>query len=318
MLDILAFSLNATLPVILFMVLGIVSRRFELLDAATAKKLNNLCFLVFLPGLLFYNVYNIDFTAEFSLGLVIYAAVTLAVMICLLSLILFPILGDRARAATYVHILCRSNYIMFGIAIAQNMFGEPGLRVAAMLIPVALIIFNFAAVILLSVGSIKEAGSTAVMIKEVLSGLIKNPLIVTSIVATLISVSGLVLPVWLYTTSRSLSNLAAPFCLIILGAQIDWKNLRENVRLVTTLTSARLIFVPLIMVPVAVYFGFRGPALAALFALYASPLAHSAAVMAQRYDVHAGFTTQVLAMSTVLGGFTNFVGIYILRYFELF
>jgi len=225
---------------------------------------------------------------------------------------------DRAKAATFVHMLYRSNYVMFGIAITQNMFGSPGLRVAAMLIPVAQILFNFTAVILLSFGSIKETGHLSETVKEVSLNILKNPLITTSIVATAISLSGLVLPVWLYTTSRNLSNVAAPLCLIVMGAQIDWKNLRENVRIVVVLSAARLILIPLIMIPIAVLFGFRGPSLAALFALYASPLAHSAAVMAQKYDVHPALTTQTLAMTTVFGGFTNFIGIYILRYLALF
>ena len=300
------------------MALGFICRHTGLLDQEVAKKLNNFCFQIFLPALLFYNIYSIDFSAEFSSSLVLFASLTIVGLICLLSLIFFPIFRDRAKAATFIHIFYRSNYSMFGISIAQNMFGATGLRVAAMLIPVSLIVFNFAAVILLSFGSIKGAGRLSEVVREISLNMLKNPLITTSIVAIAISLSGLVLPTWLFTASRNLSNVAAPLCLLVMGAQVDWKNLRENVRVVVLLSAARLILIPLIMVPIAVFFGFRGPFLAALFALYASPLAHSAAVMAQKYDVHPTLSTQTLAMTTVLGGFTNFVGIYILRYLQLF
>ena len=317
-MDILAFSLNATMPVVLCMALGLFSRRVGLIDKEIAPRLGNYCFSVFIPALIFYSIYSIDFSAEFSLRLVLFTGISITCLIIVLCLIFFSTLKDKAKAAAYVHLSHRSNYAMYGVALTQGMFGSAGLRVAAMLIPVAIILFNLAAVLLLSYGSANKDSSPGQMAREFLLNLLKNPLIITIVVALTISLSPLVMPAFLYATVQNISGVAVPLSLIVVGSQIKLSGLKKDVKDVAVISCMRLIVVPLIMLPIAVHMGFRGPALAALFAIFASPCANAGAIMSQKYNIYPDLANQTLATTTVFSGLTNFVGISILRYLQFF
>ena len=312
------FSFGVTLPIVLFMALGLFCRRASVLEAETAEKLNGFCFQVLLPALIFYNIYNIDFAAEFSASLMIFSVTAHVVLIAVLCAILFPALKDKAKAAGYTHLCYRSNYSMIGIAVVQNMFGDNGARIAFMLIPVTLIMFNLAAVILFSYAQSEEGGSVGAGLRNVCANILKNPLIVWSAVGVALSLAPVSLPGVVYHTARSLSAVTIPFCLIVIGAQINLQALRSNARDVIALSCVRLIVVPLVMVPIAVAAGFRGAALAALFAVYAAPAAAASAIMAHKYKIYPEIATQVLTTTTVFGGPTFFVGIALMRYLELF
>ena len=317
-MDILAFSFNATMPIILCMALGLLTRRVGLIDKDMSLRLGNFCFSVLFPALLFYNLYSIDFTAEFSLSLVLFTGITIVCLITALCIIFFSTIKDKARAATYVHLTYRSNFSMYGVALAQGMFGDIGLRMVAMLIPITLILFNFVAVMLFSYCSLKEGSPTGQLVREFLLNLAKNQLIIASVVGLLVSVSPITLPLFLYTTAGNIAGITVPFCLIVIGAQIDLSGLRQDVKTVVALSCARLIIVPMVIMPIAIYAGFRGPALAAVLVIFSTPCANSGVIMAQRYNVYPELSTQALAVTTVFGGLTNFVWISILRYFQFF
>lgn len=317
-MDILAFSFNATMPIVLCMALGMLSRRVGLIDKDMSTKLGNFCFTILLPAMLFYSIYSIDFAAEFSLSLVLFAGISQICLIAVLCLMFFSTIKDKARAATYVHLCYRSNYSMYGIALAQGMFGDAGMRVAAMLIPVTLILFNFVAVMLFSYCSVKEGSPPGQVVREFVLNLLKNPLIVASVVGLIVSVSPIIMPSFLHTTAGNIAGMTVPLCLIVIGAQIDFGGLRRDAKIVVVMSCARLVIVPLVMVPIAIYFGFRGAALAALLVTFSSPCANSGAIMAQKYNVYPELATQTQATTTVFGGLTNFAWISVLRYFELF
>ena len=158
-LDIFLFSINATLPVVLCMAVGIFVRWRKTVDAETSKRLSALCFKLFLPVLTFNNIRAIDFRSDFSSRLITCAFLGILVMFAALLLILGSVVKDKEWLAACVHVGFRSNYIMLGIPLAQNMFGQEGVRIASMLIPVATIPFNFLTLFLFSVADCKETKS---------------------------------------------------------------------------------------------------------------------------------------------------------------
>ena len=60
-MDNLIFSLNATLPVFLMMVLGIVLKKIGWVSESFASQMNKFVFLVPLPLLLFQDLATVDF-----------------------------------------------------------------------------------------------------------------------------------------------------------------------------------------------------------------------------------------------------------------
>ena len=89
----LIFSLNATIPVFLLMVLGMLFHAIGWIDDVFAAKMNRFVFLVPLPVMVFKELAEMDFSAAWDAKFVLFCffATFLSVMIAWgLSLILRP------------------------------------------------------------------------------------------------------------------------------------------------------------------------------------------------------------------------------------
>ena len=71
MSDIL-FAINATAPIVLMVVVGYFLKKLGLLEASVGKALNKLVFRVFLPAMLFLNMYKIESLADIDFTFVWY------------------------------------------------------------------------------------------------------------------------------------------------------------------------------------------------------------------------------------------------------
>ena len=212
----------------------------------------------------------------------------------------------------------RSNYILLGIPLAQNMFGQEGVQIAAMLIPVAIIPFNFLTLFLFSLA---DTGNTSVgaLLKSTLSKVVRNPLILSILFGIPFSLTGFAFPVFLEKTLQNIGGVASTFSLITLGTQIvlDRKQMGDVGKIVK-MTLTRLVFVPVVLLSIFVAAGFRGAELGALFVLFASPCANSCGIMARQYNIKPEFTAQMVGITTLFSGLTTFVGITLLKGLGLF
>ena len=71
------FSVNAVLPIILMAVIGYFLKRIGLLPPNLAKQLNALVYRLFLPTMLFLNVYKIENFSNMNVLFIIYGAVAI-------------------------------------------------------------------------------------------------------------------------------------------------------------------------------------------------------------------------------------------------
>ena len=71
----LVFSLNATVPIFLMMVLGMLFRKLGWMDEEFAAKMNKFVFLIPLPVLLFGDLAKVDFKEVWNIKFVIFCFV---------------------------------------------------------------------------------------------------------------------------------------------------------------------------------------------------------------------------------------------------
>ena len=84
-MDSFLFAVNAVSPIILTVVIGYLLKKAGLITQTLAKAMNKLVFRVFLPSMLFLNVYNISDIGTMDFGYVVYGAViVLAIFMCAL------------------------------------------------------------------------------------------------------------------------------------------------------------------------------------------------------------------------------------------
>ncbi|MBP1757403.1 MAG: transporter [Firmicutes bacterium] len=313
-MSVFLFSFNGIMPLILLVVLGFAVKHFGYLDQASIDKTTNFLFKVAFPISLFNSITSIEISEYFNPKLFIFAIGTILLIVVLLMLILPRFVKGNQQRGAMIQGIYRGNYLLLGYPLAQNLFGDAGVGPTAMLLPLVIFTYNVLAVFVLEYYGGEEAKADYL---RVIVGVIKNPLIIGAVVGAVFSLLRLELPLFLSRTVSDVAKIANPFALILLGGQFNWRRLGDKFHLVVWATALREALIPLLTTVAAILLGFRGPELGALFILFASPTAVTSFIMAKTMNSDGDLASQIVLSTTLVSGFSLFVGVYILRAFAL-
>ncbi len=328
-MDSLIFSLNAVLPIIIMVLIGYILKKAGFINFDFAKQLNKIVFRIFLPVMLFLNVYKIEDLSSFDFWYVLYAAAFSIIAFFIAIPIVMAVTSKNERRGVLLQATFRSNYALIGLPLAGALFGEAGEIVAALMSVVTIPVFNILAVISLTVFN-KDGGKVSP--KKILIGIANNPLIraimlgvvVLGIRALFVNfdvdfrISSLT-PIM--KVLEYLSGLATPLALISLGAQFEFSAIKELRREIIYGVAARTVIVPLLGLSVALlaFRGlFTGAHYAAFVALFATPLAVSTVPMTQEMKGDSALAGQLVVWTTLVSAFTIFVTAFTLHHIGIF
>lgn len=274
-------ALNAVSPLFFSMAAGFLAQKAEILTRQDVPKINKVAFQVFLPCLLFYNVYTSDLSAAVRPRLILFAVigVLLVSTVSVFGVLRFVPQPDRRGVISQG--VFRSNHLIMGIPIAQALVGSENLGPVALLVAVIALLFNLLAVIALESfrGGRAKTGT-------VLLGIVKNPLIISSVLGLVFLMLKLRLPKLVEQSIASLGSIATPLQLFLLGAFFRFSGLRRYVKPLAAVTCIKLLITPAFMLGAAAAFGFRGVEFVALIGVFASPTAVNSFTMVQQ--MHCG------------------------------
>ena len=336
MLAVLQYSFNAVMPIILLILLGVFARRKGFLEPPMLRKVRQM---------------------PVRMGVFMIASHCLLVLLgIILSGFLT---GERFRRGVLVQALFRSNYAIIGIPVTVALVGDIGGQIASFLQLPVVLFYNMVSVLLLSYYSDYEAQyrlygegplaesnqsreeqkkamaqKSGVDFGKILKGLVTNPLIqglLTGMVVLLIreviprGVDGELvfsmrndLP-WLYSSLQSLARMATPLALIVLGGQLEMKEIKGYRKELIAGVLMRLVGAPAVgfsLLYVAVRLGLLvvgRPEIAVVVAIFGSPLAVSSIVMANEMGGDGHLDGQIVVWSSIFGMLSLFVLISILR-----
>lgn len=294
------FSLNATMPLFIMMVLGFFLHKTPLLDDSFANKMNNFVFKVALPVQLFKNLADSDFHSVWNTKIVIFSFLVSLISIALVFGCSF-LLKDRSLQAEFTQASYRSSQALLGAALMTNLYGSTG-SLALILIG-AVPLYNVAAVTLLTV-MVPGGRLTRKTLLKTLKGIITNPIILGILAGLLWSLLGIPQPA---IFSRSVSNLAAtatPLGLIALGASIDLKKATACLKPTLMCTAFKLVIFPALFLPLAVWIGCRGELLAVMLVMLGSPTTVSCFSMARSMGHEGVLSSSTVMVTTLLSAFT--------------
>ena len=165
-------AVSAVVPIFVLIGIGLLVQRAHLLTKEELAHTNRLVFRVFFFFTLFSNIYNADFADGFNPRLMLFgaAAVTLLFLGGLAFSYLFEPLRKRRGAMTQA--IFRSNFIILGLPLVVNIFGEDGALVPTMMVAVIIPLYNIYAVLALET----FRGGTFRLL-PILRGVLKNPMI---------------------------------------------------------------------------------------------------------------------------------------------
>ena len=150
-----------------------------MVDEKSLNIMNRLVFRVFMSTLLFLNVYNIGDLSKLSidnLKLLGYAFIIIFVIVFLAWLIYMPKVKEKKKLSVLIQGVYRGNFVLFGLAIADSLYGKESLGTVSLLTAIVIPTFNVIAVILLEYYSGNEVNKIK-LIKQVF----KNPLIIATL-----------------------------------------------------------------------------------------------------------------------------------------
>lgn len=311
-MDNIIVSFNVIAPVFFLMVLGYFLVNYtSLADGKLTKQANAIVFKIFLPCMLFYNVYQSDIGSEIHsrIRLCIWAAGGLLILFVLLCLIVPRIVTQENQQGVVIQGIFRSNYVIFGVAVVQNMYGPKSTTTAAILSAILVPMYNFLAVVVLSIFGEKRENDW----KKIILDIIKNPLIISSVLGIIFSLLGIRLPTAVDTTVQDLAKLSTPIAFMILGGDLDFSKVKGNLKTAFVVLTIKMVILPLIMIPMVVMMGYRDADLLSGVLAYQTPVAVSSYIMAQQAGADGQLAGQLVVFSSVLSIFTLFVTIFILR-----
>ena len=309
----LVFSLNATMPVFLIMVLGYLLSKTSLINDSFANKLNNFVFNVALPVHLFKNLAEADFHTAWDGNLVVFCFIVALLSILIAFAVSFT-LKKKSLRAEFTQSSYRSSQALLGAALLQNIYGSTG--PLSLILIGAVPLYNIAAVILLTVltpGG-KANGKT---ILKTLKGIVTNPIILGIATGLVWSLIGIPQPVIFQKTVSSIAATATPMGLIALGASINFKKMANCWKPVLLSSFFKLVFFVILFLPVAISLGYRGEMLVAILIMLASPTTVSAFSMARSMGHDGTLSSSSVMITTIFSSFTFTIWLYILKSLSL-
>ncbi len=321
----LILGLNVVFPLLTYMAIGYGIKKINWISDKTIDEMNKLVFYVFLSVTLFLNAYNVErevLQQKENLMLVALSLFVLAVIIIVANLVCNRANVTKARKAVLLQGTFRSNLALFGLAVNTSIYGEVNSGYIAILIAVLVPVYNIVSVFLFSNAHSDNSVSTStnnktISYKKVFVGVLKNPLVVASVLGIIFTLLNIQLPGLILGTLNGLSRVATPLAFVLLGAGIVFGNMAKNKKAIISTTFAKLIIVPLFAVGLALLLGYRGEPLVAVMCCFASPLAVASYTMAVEENVEPDLAGEIVAVSTCASVVTIFLFITGMSYFNL-
>lgn len=306
----LLFSLNATVPVFLMMVLGLVFRKLGWLDETFADKMNKFVFMVPLPVLVFEDLATVDFAEVWDTRFVFFCFAVTLVSIGIAAGI-SCLWKEKSLQGEFIQVSYRSSAALLGVALIQNIYGDAGMAPLMMIGSVPL--YNIMAVVVLSFFHPERRGIDGAVMKKTLKGIATNPIIIAIVLGLFWSALRIPMPPIMQKTVSSIGGMATPMGLIAMGAAFDVRKAFAKAKPAAAAAFIKLIGFCALFLPVAVALGFRESELVAILVMLGSATTVSCFVMAKNMGHEGVLTSSVVMLTTLFSGFTLTGWIYLLR-----
>lgn len=306
MLQSFLIAVTAVLPFIVYLGFGAICRRVGWVSEEFLNKLNSVVFKCFFPFLMFWNIYHVDADTQIRGRFLAICVGSLALLILLLCLTVPRLVKAKDKCSVIIQAAYRSNFVLFGIPMAESVFGAEGAALAAMLVAVVVPLYNAFAVILFEYyrgGEIKAL--------TLLKNIVTNPLILGALVGIAFLLLGIKLPVGLEKPISEFSGLTTPIALFCLGGTLHFSAMKHNQKYLTPVLVLKLLVLPLLATLISSLVGFSNVERFVFLIMSGAPVAVSSYTMAANMGGDGELAGEYVVLSTVLSIGTLFAFIFV-------
>jgi malonate transporter len=285
------------LPIILIVLIGYISSLFSILKRDSGEQFSQFAFYMAIPCQVFYVLSKTPFSQAINMAYILAyalcAIVTGSVIFFISALIL-----KKSYAESSLNIMGSSmtNTAYFAIPVFILLFNNPAPVIAILLFQ--LVVMTTFILIMI------EHDTQTISSKNVVSIIIKNPIIVASICGIIFSFFHLAVPDFLASFLNLLGSAAAPLILFSLGQSLysDLQKIAKNDLIeVSMLIATKLIIFPVCAFFIGKYiFQLNAFWLSSLIIMSAMPAPNNMFIFALKYQLDVKKASTVVAISTLL------------------
>lgn len=309
MLSIFLQTLTITLPVFAMLFLGVFLRRIGMIDLGFIHAATNLVFNVSMPVMLFLAILHADLDTSLQPGVLGYfVAATLASFLLAWGWAIWHC--PRADRGVYVQGAFRGNNGIIGLALATSLYGHYGLSLGGVLGGLVILCYNSLSTMVLEVYNPNSRTSAW----HITLSILRNPLILSVLLAMPFSYWKIELPAWLLTSGDYLASLSLPLALICIGGTLSLASLRASGMTAVGASLMKMVWLPLLGTLGAFFCGFRNAELGILFLYFASPTAAASFVMARAAGGNHELAGAIIVITTLMAVVTTNIGLFILQW----
>lgn len=295
-------ALKVVCPMMILMIIGWLCRTQGIIDRPAMKEYDRVIFKVFMPLLLFKNIYDMDFSQGFAHKEMIFAAVCM--LINFVFCLKFPpvLTNDPRKSSVIGQAVVRGNYVIFGVVVSEALYGEGNIGMVIMMGVLVVPLINVFSAVILEAGRAGKSSPAKLFI-----AVLKNPMIIGAIFAFIFKGFNIPIPAPIWSVIRSIANSTTTVSFLSLGVGLDMAGNISDHKLLLWGVILRMLIVPGVFMPLAVLCGFRGQSLCAMMVIFAAPSAVASYPMAVAMGADGQLAGQLVCTTTVLSVITIFL-----------
>ena len=314
------YSINVTLPIFLVMVLGWFLKQRGMLDEHFVSVANKFNFRVTLPFLLFRDLAGVDIRATFDGRYVLFCALATTACFFVIWGMAKWLMKDQTMIGAFVQASFRSSAAVMGLAFIENIYGSSAM--GPLMIIGAVPLYNIFSVIVLTFeanddGTEGGGSRDYSRIKKAGINILTNPIIIAIVLGLVVAYFRIDFPQIIDNSVNYVARTATPLALIAMGAGFEGRAAVKKLKPTLAASAIKLVLQPLVLIPVAVWCGFRGEQLIALLVMLAAPATPSCYIMAKNMNNDGELTASIVVMTTLLAAFTLTGWIFVLKCLQL-
>ena len=307
-------ALKAIIPLFILIGMGIYVRWRKMLTDTELQHVNAMVFHVFFFCMMFYNMYTTTIATAFRPRLMAFTVTALFVMLLVSGIVVCTVEKDNRSRGAMLQGLFRSNFVLLGLPLVENIFGPEAVAVPTMMIAVVSPIYNIVSIFILESFRGKGHFSLASSFAKVL----QNPMIVGALLGLFFVITGISVPEPLLKPVRQIAYCTSPVALLILGASFRFGTVSEEKRNLAILVLGRLLVIPALVMGTAYYMGFRGVDFVTILCIFATPCAVASFAMAQQLGSNAELAGNGVVVTSAFSSITLFFWVVLFKALGVF
>lgn len=294
------YSINATLPIFLLILLGKLLIKTKIINTEFTKIADKYVFKVALPALIFIDLTENDVRSNFNVSYVLFCFFVTLFCILVIWGLTNLFMKDQSEQGAFIQASYRSSAAILGLAFIDNMYSGAGM--APLMIIGAVPLYNIFAVVILTLKG--ENGGQKPDLKTTVINIFKNPILLAIIISLPFAFLDIHFPSFINKAITNVGNTATPLALISIGATFEGKKAIQKLKPTIIATFIKLVLLAALFLPLAIWLGYRNQELMAVLIMLGSPSTVSCYIMAKNTNNDAVLTSSIIVLTTLFSSLT--------------